>query len=36
MVHSFGWTRFSFSAVPSRAALELCGAPVTGALAPSR
>ncbi len=36
MVHSLGWTRFSFSAVPSRAAVELCGAPVTGALAPSR
>jgi len=36
MVHSFGWTGFSFSAVPSRAAVELCGAPATGALAPSR
>jgi arabinofuranosyltransferase len=35
MAHSFGWTHFSYSAVPSRAVVELCGTPTNGALAPS-
>ena len=36
MAHSFGWSSFSFSAVPSRAALELCGSAATRASPPSR